>query len=109
MTGDVKTLLKTKIQAKAIEAFNNTPEMLEKLVEAAVSSDVSQHGRPFMEWLGEEIFRAVTDAVLKHVEDHKEAFKSLVEEAVTNPDFETTIGKTVADMLSTDAGQWMFK
>lgn len=109
---DIEKLLKTTIQTKVVEAFNSTPEMIDKLVEAALSKEVNAHGgppdkfqrngnMPFMEWLvGEEIRHAVRRAVTVYVKEHQAEIDAKVAEAVRSAELAKPLGATLARILS---------
>lgn len=109
---DIEALLKTTIQTKVIEAFNSTPEMVEKLVQAALEKEVNEHGSkpsgygdkkmPYMEWLvGEEIRRAVCACVREYVEGHNAEIKERVQAAMVSAEFMQPVAEVVANVLST--------
>ncbi len=111
MTTDIETILKTTIQTKVIEAFNQTPEMIEKLVTAALSKEVSEHGgppsrydrtsMPYMDWLvGEEIRQAVHQAVKEYIATHKPQIAERVESVMQNTEFGKEVGTTISKILS---------
>lgn len=108
---NIEELLKSTIQTKVIEAFNTTPEMVDKLVEAALSKEVDKHGdkpsgysrdkMPFMEWLvGEEIRKAVQKCVHEYVLEHEDTIKSKVKQSIAKADFGKSMADTVADVMS---------
>ncbi len=62
MSDDIEKILRATIQTKVIEAFNTTPEVIEKLVEAAFTKEVDEYGQtpgrhvygvkmPWLDWL----------------------------------------------------------
>jgi hypothetical protein len=113
---DIEALLKQTIQIKVVEAFNETPEMVEKLVQAALSKEVDQDGRspsgygsksmPYMEWLvGEEIRRAVQVCLKEYIAEHNEELKEKVDAAIKSSDFSTTLSNTLSRILS-DEWRW---
>jgi hypothetical protein len=108
---DIEALLKATIQTKVIEAFNSTPEMVEKLVAAALSKEVNEHGQkpggygdkkmPYMEWLvGDEIRKAVCKCVHEYVQSHEEEIKERVQAAMVSSDFMKPVAEVMADVLS---------
>lgn len=110
MTNDIETMLKTAIQMKVVEAFNSTPDMVEKLVEAALSKEVDQFGgkpdyhskkMPYMEFLvGQEIRKAVTESVAEYVKTHKEQITERVRVAMESSDFAKPVSEKVAQIMS---------
>ena len=108
---DIEALLKTTIQMKVVEAFNQAPEMIDKLVEAAISKEVDEHGGkpsgygskklPYMEWLvGEEIRKAITSAVKEYVQQNKEAIDARVKKAMEDADLVTPITKMLSTVMT---------
>ena len=111
---DIEEILKATIQTKVIEAFNEAPEAIEKLVQGALRKEVDQHGSkpsgrygetkmPYMDWLvGDEIRRAVSVEVREYVGSHKTDIAKKVQEAICSADFGPSLSSTVSDVLSKD-------
>lgn len=110
---DIDAILKATIQTKVIEAFNSTPEMVEKLVQAALEKEVDEHGQkpsgygsqkmPYMEWLvGDEIRKAVCECVREYVASHKEDIVKRVQTTMQSSNFMQPISEVVAKVLSDD-------
>lgn len=112
---DIEAILKATIQTKVIEAFNQTPDMIEKLVQGALSKDVNENGQPpsssryneetmpYMDWLvGNEIRMAVHEVVRDHVATNKVQIREKVENAIGMSDFARPLGETIAKVLSED-------
>lgn len=111
MDQNIEAMLKTAIQTKVIEAFNTTPQMVEKLVQAAFSKEVSEHGgprsdsyravnMPWIDWLvGEEIRNAAKEAVRDYIASHKDEIRSKVDEAMKRGDYGTKIGEQFAQIM----------
>src|SRR5688500_4542443 len=108
---DIETLLKTTIQIKVVEAFNSAPQMVEKLVEAALSQEVNHHGgkpngygekgMPFMDFLvGNEIRNAMKACVSEYVETHKEEIRARVAQAIESSDFAQPLANSITEILS---------
>jgi len=107
---DIEAILKATIQTKVIEAFNSTPEMVEKLVAAALSKEVDEHGQrpgynsqrmPYMEWLvGDEIRKAVCECIREYVAGHKNEISARVQAAMVSSDFVKPISETIAKVMS---------
>jgi hypothetical protein len=106
---DIEAILKATIQAKVIEAFNTAPDVVEKLVEAALSKEVDQHGNkpdytskkmPYMEWLvGNEIRNAVCACVREYVEQNGDEIRARVKLAMESSDFIKPMADTIAEVL----------
>lgn len=106
---DIEAILKATIQTKVVEAFNSTPDMVEKLVAAALSKEVNQQGgapgyhdkkMPYMDWLvGEEIRRAVCGCVRDYVAENKEQIAAKTRAAIESSDFGTPIAAALAGVL----------
>lgn len=111
MSNDIEAILKATIQTKVIEAFNKTPEMIDKLVEAAMSKEVNQYGvkpsgyddkkMPYMEWLvGEEIRKAIAESMREYVNNNKDVIRDRVAESIKNAEFGNTLADAVANIMS---------
>lgn len=119
MSQDIETLLKAAIQTKVIEAFNTTPEMVEKMVRAAFEKKVGEQGMPstgrygekempFIDWLvGEEIRKAASEAVRDYMTQHREAVKAKVVDAMQKGDYGGAIGEQFAKVMEQE-WNWSF-
>jgi len=121
MDQQIEALLKTTIQAKVIEAFNTTPEMVEKLIAAAFNKPVSENtGHPktsheygvkevsYLDWLvGHELRNAAREAVREYMVEHNAAVKAKVVAAIQAGEFGSKIGERVAEMMEQD-WRWSF-
>ncbi|MCP5007865.1 MAG: hypothetical protein GY941_28605 [Planctomycetes bacterium] len=121
MSDDIEALLKASIQTKVIEALNSTPDMIEKLVEAAFHKPVNEHGEkpdrggwgnetkmPYLEWLiGNEIRNAACSIVREYVADHQETIRKKIHEAIEGGDFASPIIKFF-DKSMQDDFRWTF-
>lgn len=109
---DIEALIKATIQTKVIEAFNTAPEVVEKLVQAALSKEVNEHGgkpdyrdqkMPFLDYLvGEEIRNAVRSSVREYVAENKEAIVAKVRQAMESGDLTAPLSKAIGQILSED-------
>jgi hypothetical protein len=107
---DIEALLKATIQTKVVEAFNSAPDVVEKLVEAALSKEVSENGgkpdyhskkMPYMEWLvGNEIRNAVCACVREYVQQHGDEIRQRVKSAMESSDFVKPMAEAVGEVLS---------
>ena len=112
MSKDIEEILRATIQTKVVEAFNTTPEVIDKLVEAALSKEVNSYGSkpsaydsrdkmPYMEWLvGEEIRKAVQQCVSDYVNANIETIKSRVQKSIMKADYGKSLADTVARVMS---------
>ncbi len=120
MSDDIEALLKASIQTKVIEALNSTPDMIEKLVEAAFHKPVNEQGlkpsgfgrdskeMPYMEWLiGNEIRNAARSIVREYVANHQETIRKKIHEAIEGGDFASPIIKFF-DKSMQDEFRWTF-
>lgn len=121
MSTDIEALLKATIQTKVIEAFNTTPEMIEKLIQAAFEKPVNEYGltpdtrgfirdkeMPWIEWLvGNEIRLAAQAAIKEYMADSKTDVKAKVKAAISSGSFGDKIGETIADLMAEDY-RWSF-
>jgi len=121
MTTDIEAILRATIQAKVVEAFNTTPEMIDKLVQAAFAQEVDRFGMkpdrylsdrekmPYMDWLvGEEIRKAAREAVQEYMAAHRDEVKAKVAKAIESGDFGNQIGAKVAEAMA-DEYRWSFQ
>ena len=108
---EIEELLKATIQTKVIEAFNEAPEVVEKLVQAALSKEVDEHGgkpggygatkMPYMEWLvGNEIRTAVAANVREYVEAHQAEIAARVQTAMESTEFAKPLAEKLAEVMS---------
>jgi len=116
MATDIESILKTTIQVKIIEAFNEAPDVIEKLVKAALSKNVDSSGNPprygggepFLDYLvGNEIRQAVKVAVATYVADHKATIDQKVADALATGDYGTAIGKAISAIMA-EEWRWNF-
>ena len=116
MSNDIEEILKAAIQTKVVEAFNQTPEMIDKLVEAAISKEVNEHGgkpasygdkrMPYMEWLvGEEIRKAIAESVREYVNQNSDLIRERVAKSISNAEFGNSLAETLTKILS-DEWRW---
>lgn len=116
MSNDIESILKATIQVKVIEAFNQVPEMIDKLVEAAMSKEVNEHGgkpssygdkkMPYMEWLvGEEIRKAITASVREYVSQHMKEISERVALSISKAEFGNALAGALTKILS-DEWRW---
>ena len=110
---DIEDILKATIQVKVIEAFNSTPEMIEKLVCAALSKEVDQYGEkprqlsfgtttmPYMEWLvGFELRNAASECGKEYIASHKDEIAERVNKSMESGDFITPMANVISNVLS---------
>ena len=116
MSNDIESILKATIQTKVVEAFNQTPEMIDKLVEAAMSKEVDEHGSkpssygckkmPYMEWLvGEEIRKAIAASVHEYVSQHNNEIREKVSDSIAKAEYGNALAETLTKILS-DEWRW---
>ena len=113
MEASIEQMLKTTIQTKVVEAFNSTPEMIDKLIEAALSKEVNSHGgkpdhydrikMPYLEWLvGQEIRNAARGAVQEYIKEHGDVIKAKVKDAVRRSDIGDELTKVFGEAMTRD-------
>lgn len=118
MSQDIEAILRSTIQTKVIEAFNTTPDLVEKMVRAAFEKEVDQYGMrperygsekmPWLEWLvGEEIRKAASEAIKSYVSQHQDEIRAKVSSAITNGDFGNKIGERIAEIMAEEY-RWSF-
>jgi hypothetical protein len=119
MDNEIEALLRATIQTKVVEAFNSTPDMVEKMIRAAFEKKVGENGEspprgygdkgiPWLEWLvGEEIRRAGLEAVREYVSAQKPAITQRVSDAIGKGEFGARIGEKIADIMAAE-WRWSF-
>ena len=91
---DIAQLVQTVLHTKIIQAFHDAPEAIDRLVEAALSHEVSEHGgkpdafsrkrMPYLEWIvGETIRSAARSAVQDVVKEREAEIRDAVRQALT--------------------------
>ena len=107
---DMQALVKTIIEAQVIQALNDAPEAIEKLVKAALSQPVDSVGdhkgyntkMPYLDWLvGDEIRIATRAAVKKVVADSADKIEAEVRKGLNSE----TIVAAMVKAISNAAGQ----
>lgn len=109
---NIESTIKAVIETEVIKALNAAPEAIDKLVKAALSHPVSEHGlkpdyrdtpMPYLEWLvGSEIRKATAEVVKDYVETHKDEIKAKVQEAMQGSDIMAPVAETVTKIMSED-------
>ena len=93
-SSEIEALVQTTIQAKIVQAFNDAPEAIDKLVQAALNKQVNEHGgkpdswsrskMPYLEWLvGEEIRTVARDSVIQVIKSREGDIREAVERAIS--------------------------
>lgn len=110
---DIEKLVQASIQTKIIEAFNDTPEVIEMLVASALSKEVNEDGRrpdaygdkkmPYLEFLvGEQIRRCAQNVVKEYIETeaNREKIKSAVDHALKSTTFSAGITEAITEIMT---------
>lgn len=111
MSDDITAMVKASIEAKIIEAFNDGPDLVEKLVHAALGKQVNEFGgeprgysetkMPYMEYLvGEEIRKATKEVISEYVAQHKDTIKLKVRQSLATADMGSPFAEKIADLMA---------
>lgn len=108
MSDDIKEITETIIKTRILEAFNNSHDLIEKLIEAKLKDPVDQFGRPYesssfgsrkmpyLDYLiGKEISNAISDAVQSYFRDHYQEIKKSIHEKINQGE----VAKKLTDKL----------
>ncbi len=110
---EVEAMVKTTIQAKIVQAFRDTPEAIDKLVEAALSKNVDEHGMkpdrygraemPYLEWLvGDTIRHVARGAVVETIKAREPEIREAVVRAVSSDAIVDGLMKKILGTLDQD-------
>lgn len=105
MSGNVREMVRTIIQTQVVQALNDAPEAIEKLVKAALSEKVDQHGKPsgygnipYLDWMvGDEIRSAARRAVVTVLQEKAVDIEAAVRAALAEEDIAKAVAKAVVD------------
>lgn len=98
MDSEIENITKSLIQAKILEAINETPQYVENLVKAALNQEVNEHGgkpsyhsdikQPYLAYLvGENIRQLARETVREYMVNHQDTIKTKILEAMREDDF----------------------
>lgn len=109
---NVSDIVKATIQAQIIAAFNQGPELIEKLVKAALASPVDpRSGRhegygantPYIDYLiGDEIRNATRNAVREVVKENSSAIEQAVRASLNSETVVASFSKAVIGAIDQD-------
>ncbi len=116
---DMKEMVLTTIKTQIIAAFNDSPEVVEKLVDAALRKEVNEYGHkpngyrdermPYLDYLvGEQIRNACHDIIKEYVNDYKPALRVQIETAIKEANFSSTLTDLLSGAIIND-WQWQFE
>lgn len=113
MTADnIDALVKGIIETQVIQALNNAPDAIEKLVKAALSRPVDASGKydgygnkmPYLDYMvGEEIRSAATAAVRKVILESSQLIEDEVRKGLSS---ETIVAAVVNSFVKTAEQDW---
>lgn len=110
-TQEIKDLVTATLEAKIIEAFRSTPEMIDQLVHACLSEEVNQYGQkpgyndkkmPYLTYLAQSAIQKVADETVRaHVAEMAPQIRGQVVAALGSVDvvsaFTDSIVKTAKE------------
>jgi hypothetical protein len=113
MSDDIQQLTKALIEAKVIQAFKDTPEAIDALVQAALSQPVSEYGgkpdawssnkMPYLTWLVGDVIRAVArDAVIATVKAREPEIHEAIRKAVSADALVDSVAQKMLGALAED-------
>lgn len=104
---EISKLVRANIQTKIIEAFKSTPEMIEQLVSACLSSDVDQFGNkpgyndkkmPYLTYLAQDsIQRVAREAVQEYIKTMAPVIKNQVKSKLSAGKFVDALSCAIID------------
>jgi hypothetical protein len=107
----IRDLVKATIETQIIKALNEGPELIEKLVKAALNEPVDSAGKkdgwgskmPFIDYLvGEEIRRASQDAVRRVVKELSPQIEANVRAALGEDSVTKAMAKAIIGTVEQD-------
>lgn len=113
MSDDIQQLTKALIEAKVIQAFKDTPEAIDALVQAALSQSVSEHGgkpdswsrntMPYLTWLVGDVIRSVArTSVVTVVNERQPEIHEAIRKAVSAEALVDSVAKKMLGVLAED-------
>ena len=98
MDGEIEKMVKTSIELKILEAFKETPDLIDDLVKSALGMEVNDFGgkpngyheakMPFLSWLVQDsIQKIASQAVRDHCETLEPLIKNQVQQKIATSDF----------------------
>lgn len=114
---DIEAILRQQLQTKIIEVLQGTPEMIEKMVQAALSKPVDPQtgaagrgfGRevPYLEYLtGDVIRQAARNSVMKMIGEMQQQIDDIVRKHINGDDFVKAISGA---FLAAAGEEWRIK
>lgn len=104
---EIGKIVKADIQAKIIEAFRSTPEMIDQLVAACLSREVNEHGMkpsyndnkmPYLTYLAQETIEGVaTQAVREYITTMAPLIKNKVKHSLSSETIVNAFSKTIIE------------
>lgn len=110
---DIELMVKTTIQTQIVKAFNDAPDTIDKLVKAALSQPVDEHGRlksdswgvkqPYLDWLvGQTIRDAATVAVREVMQERHDSIQEIVRAKLSDNVLVDAMTKTLLGALANE-------
>lgn len=98
MDGEIEKMVKTSIELKILEAFKETPDLVDDLVKSALGMEVNDFGgkptgyheakMPFLSWLVQDSIQKIAgQAVRDHCETLEPLIKNQVQQKIATSDF----------------------
>lgn len=112
MSDDIRPLVEAALKKKILEAFNEGPELIDKMIAVAIvdykvddSGFKPKHGNgmPFIDFvIGQQIRQATRDATREVIADQIDALKAQIAKRLTDREFADAAVSAMLDKLSDD-------
>ena len=110
---EIQKLVQTSIELKILEAFKEAPDLIEKLIQAAISQEVDGHGQkpngysqekmPYLTWATRDAVQKVAkDAVIEKIQElsptiRRQVRASLAEDVIIDAFTNSVLAATKQD------------
>lgn len=109
----ISELVKSTIERRIIEAFRDTPQMIDELVRACLELEVNEYGgkpdlytrqkMPYLTWLARDAVRSVAEsAIREYIDEMRESIKEQVQQSLCNVDVVDAFTNSIISATSTD-------
>ena len=114
----VAELVKTDIQQKIVQAFKDTPEMIDTLIRSVFEKEVDEHGQkpdyhtktkmPWLEWcIGHTIQDIARKAIKEHIGSMADQIEDKVRKALTDEVIVKSFADNVGATMKKDWSIWV--
>ena len=110
MSDDIRSLIEASLKKKVLEAFNEGPELINKMMAAAIIDyEVDSYGvkpkygkgMPFIDYvIGEQIRHAMRQATREVIADQMEVLKAQISDRLTRGEFADAAVSAMLEKLS---------